>query len=536
MIRKEQMDELHAIPALEAIDFQANSKFGDELRAIIQNVFDFVTSYNSDMAIDDKQGTANAAEAKLKHAAVKSFLLKTTQQDIKTTIKKYTNLSVSGLVAELPTTTSNVGSIYCWFTNPSDSLTRLVYAAEGHDVDISSSSSGIHDELSVAMSMNRATGKIMKSIASYEVFIGLPVSLFVYSDFLPANMVKHQLDSGQITAVLMHEVGHVFAFMESAVTMGYSHRYGNNLLKSSIREARDNPKDTIKLLKKSDFKKATKLMSKSGIPIDKVVDRLSEADEAGYSGNWVFKMTIKILLSFVTASLVNPVVAIFPFVASGVDTFKSSNSASRTSGSFKSNKSNLTMYERTADEYVSRYGYSRQLNEAIIKLDAVFTYLSAIGEHPVRFSQVARNSWTLQLFMVSLQSSTIIIMFQVALLLGRFSPYEELEVRLRRNIQNLRDGLSDSAVPDSTKSSFIRDIDKMEADLKKMKMGPIRNISLVFRFALNLFPKIVSGGIHRVFMSGDITSTYNKYLSRIDDVLSNKGGETAARIRDLINK
>lgn len=538
MIDSNLYDELtsYSSPALEAINFQVSSKFPKELQATFQEVYDYVAQYNRDMNIDPKLGVKDNEEAKDKHVAIRKYLKDNTEPALKSIVKKHTNIDVKGIISDVPINNANIGSIFCWFTKPSEALSKLVVAAEGYDIKINTGSKDIMDEREIAKSLNRDTGKIMKSVKSNEIYIGLPVSVFTYSDFLPKHLGKDQFDAEELTAVILHEIGHIVGFIESAITMAYTHRYGNNALRAVMNEAESDPKAVLTQLKRVDKRRINKLLKPIKVDADSLIASLTKAEEDGYADNWLFKLILKVLQSmlvgiiFNTVSFVN---SIFMFVQPWST---DANSDSKTSQSFGDNAKNRTMYERMADEYVSRYGYSRPLNSALIKLDHTFTYLATVGEHPARFSQTARNSWTLQLIHLTLNFNLFILMAQFSIASSNMSSYEQQEMRLKRNMQNLRDGLADPNIPLVVKRQFIQDLDTMARDLKKYQRSGLRNVGMVYRFLLTALPKVVSAGFRTTLRSGELSRTYGKYLSQIDEVLSNRGHETAARIRSMISK
>ncbi len=520
--------------ALEAIKFQVDKAFPKELTALMQSIFDFTERYNRDFNIDSTKGVKDHKEAKDKHAAIKKFIVNDITPKMRKLVLKHTGMEIKNIIADVPINNSNVGSIFCWLSNINEIEEYLLYAAEGWDVGIDISENVIKKAVDIGRSLDKETGKVIKSIKHIGVVIGLPVSMFTYSDYLPSKMHKLQLTAEELAAVMLHEIGHAITFIEAMAKLTFSHRMGNNILDSIDTAVKNDPKKTLstmkKLLKNSDAK-----LKVGKIPYKKVLDYLSEAEEQGYNDSFFFPILVKLITAAIFVATMFHVTIALPITIAIIDILSNTDAQTPTDQTRRSIGKSHTLYERAADEYVSRYFMSVHLNKGLLKIYDLFAYFNAIGEMPSRFSQVDRNSLMTRLVLRTLNGPSFILTTIVGFAVeDKMSSYEVDDVRLARNIANLRDSLNQPGIPSELKLQVLKDIDIMEKQYQQYKSSVSIRLKGVAKFLAMFIPKMISSSIDTVFMSGDINRTYGKFLTGVDDLLSNKGAETAARIRAIL--
>ena len=100
----------------------------------------------------------------------------------------------------------------------------------------------------------------------------------------------------------------------------------------------------------------------------------------------------------------------------------------------------MSIFERLADEYVSRFGLSKDLNNALLKIGFIYEELSKLHLVTLIYDKAARDSRMLRVvtFFLSIPSNILgyLVHLKVA---GLSTGYEELYIRLKRNINNLHD-------------------------------------------------------------------------------------------------
>ena len=522
------------IGSLEAINFQIDRKFPEALVGLVDEVFEFVDGYNTDFSIDPNDGAVTGKDAQLKHTAIQKFLLQTFQPKFKTTVKQFTKIDIDKLQVSTPVTNPGITAIYCDLTNIDTVTTNMIAAAAGIvDANLTNTMDAVLKNQKLSSSLDKMSGVIDGSVADWKVVIGIPLGVFCFSDFLPAGVAKDtQLTSSEIVATILHEIGHVFGFVEYLGHLCYTNRLGNSIVKDVEDGIQKNPEKAVYLLKKLS-KKSSKLSSKFK-DVGKVIVKMSEADAKVYTESIVGATLLKILLNAFIFAYFVPVAIVATLNTDAISWPTPSKSGRKNSSQFFDKSKNLTMYERYADEYVSRHMFSKYLNTSLMKIHKLMDHLAKVGIQPGRFNLVKRQSMTARAGNVLLNIPTFAMIKWLNILTTNFSPYESDVKRLRRNIQNMRDGLSETDVSQEMKIQLLEEIKQMEKDIKYIDWKPLYAVNRFSQFILLLLPKLVTGSIRTVFTSGDVSRTYNKYNEGIEKLLSNKGDQVATEIRSMI--
>ena len=522
------------IGSLEAINFQIDRKFPEAIVKLVNEVFEFVDNYNADFSIDPNDGAITGKDAQLKHAAIQKYLLQTFQPGFKTVLKKFTKIDLFKLVVSTPVSNPGITAIFCDLTNVDVVTTKMIAAAAGiGDDKLANIMDTVLKNQHLSSSLDKMSGVINNSVADWKVTIGIPLGIFCFSDFLPTKVAKTiQLTSDEITAAILHEIGHVFGFVEYLGQLCYTNHLGNSIMKDVDNIIKKDPEKAIYTLKKLS-KQSAKISSKFS-SVSKVVAKMSEADAKVYTSSIVGATLIKLLLNgFVLATFV-PVVIIATISHDEISWPTPSRSTGKNSSQFFDKSKNLTMYERYADEYVSRHMFSKYLNTALMKIYKLMDYLAKTGIQPGRFNLVQRQSMAARAGNVFINLPTFAMIKWLNILTSNFSPYESDVKRLNRNIQNMRDGLSETDVSQEMKFQLLKEIKQMEKDIKYIDWMPLYAVNRFSQFILMLLPKLVSGNIRTVFTSGDVSRTYNKYNEGIEKLLSNKSGQIATEIHSML--
>ncbi len=518
--------------SLEAIDFQGSS-FLDSVAAEFDKVHEFTRKYNADFNIDPIKGTLTTNDAMMKHDAIRAFFVKEISPGLKKIIKTNTNFVVSKFILDLPTNQDKIGSIYCWVETASSDQAAMdvITAAEGlSEVTLTNKSDVTKELTNISKSLNRGKGKIMKGIKPLTCKIGIPISMFCFTDFLPKDIAKSQPTSQELAAALGHEIGHVFGFVEYLADLAYTGYYGNNLIRNVDNLVKEDPQAAARMAKKLHKHTKPKFIKES----DKIVNKLTDLERSEYEKSHIWMFLLKVVISSIILldglfiGLVIAVQAMF----SASDSSSSSNV--KNSREFYIDTKNRTMYERLADEYVSRQGYSLHLNRMLDKLGKVFEHMHKVGWGYNRFDLVARHSLGIRSIHTLVNTPYYVAVKLLMLVSGKWSSYESDEKRLKRNVQNMYDLLNDGAIPNSMKSEFANQADKMKNEIGMINFRPGVILEKTTKFIVTLIPKLLVGGWRTLFSTGGLDRNYIRLIEQADELLSNKAGYAATKVRDLM--
>ncbi len=541
--------ELNRIPTefacLENIRYQHNSKLPKALDELWIATFAFVKKYNADHGISGTTGVKGGKEAKAKHLAIQKYMRKEITPKFKKIVKQYTGLVVDDVINTLPTSLENSLMIFCWFSNADQAMMEVIQASQGYSTDQGmlnphgevSKIDDVIDELDdFAGSLDKNAGRVMKNISRFRLKIGIPISLFVFPDWIAPNLRNQEFTPKEITAVVLHEIHHVFGYVAHMGDLAYVNRYGNNILASVDNVVKNDPKKAGQLIKK--LAKKNKKMKISNKVIDKYVHTLSETDEEEYGEDLILpKVVLKLVMNlmlayqlYINAAGVLGKFMVNPFVTEAES--KEMNSAT-----YRSRSKNMTMYERLADEGVARYGYSKHLNRALMKLNAVIREVQVSGEDPGKFTWWMRNNYLHRLGMIVSNLPTYYLTYMIGIVNMDNTPYERMRTRLRRNIENTRNNLNNKQLPPEARKQILKELDQMIEEYDNDHAGKMHHfLDLTNKFFFDIIPWLIDGSDRVINKSGDIWSTYGSFLEEIDTLLSNRGHEISARVRGIVDK
>ena len=534
------LNALGDLPSLESIDFQVNSKFPEELNELWKSIFKFKAGYERDFNIDPVKGAKNGSEAKAKHLAIREFIYKKVQPRFQKIVMKYTGVYIKSIISAVPTNQNNQFSIYCWLSNADEAAMKLLGSGMGLGDDqlVTNKDASVKKLTDMSKSLDKARGIVRKNSKMLEFKIGIPISIFTYEDWAGPAISKYAFDAEEITAVILHEIGHSITFITSFADMVYLNAYGNALINKHMHLLENDPKAAYKGMKEAN----DMLGNKSMVP-NKVLTKLEQlhltnVEEEEYSDDLVVVMIIgKVIINYIMILNCIEYLSKSMTIAMMLP-FEDIDWKSLTSSTHFNLGKNLTMHERYADEYVSRFQYSIHLNRALMKLGHVSSSMSATGENSYKFVRWMRNSYMIHYFFSIVNSPTNIIFSIMNIGFKNMSSYESTRTRLDRNIQNLRDGLNTHDVPDEMKQDMLRDIDIMQSEMDdKSSWGYLSYLSKgMIEFLMFLFPKLnyilASGSIG----SGDVWRTYGRFIRGMDTLLTPRSGEVATRIKMIAKK
>lgn len=539
----ECVDKLNnaCVSSMEAIKFQSGSKFPNELEAQMQRVLNFASDH------DVKYGpVTNSDEALRKHTKLRAFIIESIGPAISKIIKTHTGIVVTEFYSDLPVSSANAGALYVYLNNINEYTNSVINATQAQaDMDLNrSKGKQLKELLTINDSLDKVKGKVLTSIRPFEVIIGLPVGLFCVGDFIKDG-AKYQLTAGELTAGMLHEVGHVFAYIEYLSDFAYTGYYGNNPIRDIDDRLKKDFKGTVKevvAITEATAKHANREVAGVLMSFVPILNKLSSSeitidDEVSTQGadkyHYKFNMVTVIVMT-----LVNIIMTMDYLVTAGMMTILSpmlvdldvmTKSSSKTANVHKRNQ----LYERLADEYVSRHGRSKDLNTALIKIGNIFDEL-ALRTMPM-FNSTIRDSYVTRLLFTILNSGYVLSLVCFGKLFAPLSPYESNLVRLKRNINNLHDNLKDTSIPRELRLKMIGDIDQMEKDINMGSTKVGRLLDKLLTLLISLPGEATTGILMNVLGNRMVMNDYGRLFEQLDELMSNKSFYHATRIGALID-
>ena len=539
----------------EAIKFQANSKFPADLTKLFQKILDFANDHDREFG-----EVTNTDQAIVKHVKLKKFMEHDINLEIIETIEKYTKFKVSDITSALPNTVNNMFSVWVRLNDYQplfNDIITVVTATTGRGEEVKQGKS-LRALLDISKSLDKDKGQILRG-ANLSITIGLPVGIFVIKDFITDNVDKCQMTATEIASVILHEIGHIFSWVECMVDLCYTGYYGNNILRDAASQFEKNPKKTIKeaieiaeehpeevesALHRTILKSTTVLLSRiekriENILVTDTVDPSNKDKNQYAQSHYLFQIAI-ILLKLIIAikcgwkeiiikagSTAIPIYRLISVLIPEQKNVKEMNTAKT-----------VSMYERLADEFVSRYGMSKYLNSALMKLQVITDEFKKIGWNDLMYEKSIRDSAILRLVVKAACLPDRIINYLGSLVeTGFHSPYELDYDRLRRNINNLHDVIKDLHIDPKVRSIIVKDIEEMEKDLAAAKPGLEDSlIKKILKFLMNIPGDVLVGAPQYIFGSAGADKEYYELFEHLDTMLSNKGFYYSAKIDEMVKK
>jgi len=528
--------------SLEAIKFQTNSKLPAELEDLIQQVMDFGIEH------DQLHGAVtNNDQAMRKHTKMRTYIQKEIGPQIAQVIKKNTGIVVTKFHSDLPIDLGSSMALYVYFKNFDEAMSDLLLASQAFaDAELNKKKQNkMSDLFKISESLDRFKGTIGISVKQFEVIIGLPVGLFCMADFVKDGS-KYQPTSAEITAGLLHEIGHVFAYIEYLGDLCYTGYYGNNPIRDIEERLEKDPQKTIgevasllETVEKSEANATlTKMASsvktmllglqnKSITPQDK--DTGTKLEKTAYRLITIHAACLVIIrlgIAIIMAAYIIPIyfgtglmTSLIYFNAKGA---KTADRAKR-----------LTMYERLADEYVSRHKMSIHLNRLLTKIFGACNAMEN-GYGMVMFNEQLRESFLLRTTAFTLSLPFHLLNGVLGRLTAPLSNYESDMVRLKRNINNMHDNLKDTSIPKELRLEILNDIASMEKDFRANSTVLGRGLDKLLTFIVTAPYNVISQPLNLVFGDANLVTEYGKLFEQLDQMMSNKSFYHSEKIKHLL--
>lgn len=526
----------------EAIRFQADSGFPKELIAVFTKVFQVAQEYDKEYAASD-----NSDKFLIKHTLIKKFIEGEIGPEIKRIVKTHTGFMIDNIIAEMPLSTSMLLDIRMYTKNITEMKDTIVskLMSKPSKSDDKQKNDYITYLLAINRSLNKTTGKLQYDVP-VVCDIHIPVGMFVLNDFITNTTVDNTFTPEEITAAMLHEIGHVFSTIECLYDINYLGYYGNNILRDLTVKYTNTPTETIAdVITYADKHVATvknkthhllltnanntlKHISKMLANID-----VNEDDRKSYNHTWLLGIgavvTKLIIMDF--AAMIS--VALLPIPFSELDNFgKAENSKS--SNEYVTGK-NFSMYERLADEYVSRFQMSKYFNSSLIKSYRIMHDVTSF-KGGLTHNQAFRDSNKVRLMVeiVAIPCTMLNYFWNLKLDNSGTSDYENIHTRLQRNINNMIDVIKDQQLDQRIRDSLVKDIEEMELTLQQYNdKSTLHLLDKIVQFILRIVDHMFSS-VRYIFGSAHLDKDYFELFEHLDNMLSNKSFYYSAKIAGIM--
>jgi hypothetical protein len=463
---------------------------------------------------------------------------------IRPIIEKYTGFRLKNMITQQANSFDDIFSIYMQINETGDQMFDQIitgiYAAEGSDIGVDFTDKNYLKVLDISRSLDKVKGRITRQ-NGMPVTICIPIGIFCMGDYIKKDLHKYQMTAEEIAAVTLHEIGHIFSFVEymgDACFMGY---FGNSIMRDVTASFHKDPlltTDNIiaeaEKVKPKD-KRAAMLLEKSTAIAKRFRSGLVDGDghytEVGYSGV-ILRLILTILANITLLVGTIQLTTLFQMQLFLMNVLPDNKDIKRDYAAVKS----ASMFERLADEYVSRYQMSKHLNEALIKLGNMLANTKFLQFGPIYNARL--NQSLILAIIIRVISIPNQLFYMTVRTLGheKDGTYESDDVRLRRNISNLVDVLKDKSLPPEVRQTLVADIDFMEESLKKKETRYIYDfVSKLMGFIFSIPANILSLPFTHILGSANADKEFFKLFEHLDQMMSNKSFYYAAKIEDIIN-
>jgi len=563
------------VAALEAIGFQVDKTVVDRLVKIFEKPYIYLNELDNEF-----YGKKSLAKSNfIKHEKLGEFCKNLFNTELKDVLKKAFNVNLKETIIETPRNSmigvamtikgdrgdrerifSIMSKIASQSVKKSDLKKIYEFTDKLHDVDYLE---------------GRLTNEI-KSPLSLVFICNLPMTYLADRVLIVKRPITESasLTPKEITAIFLHELGHFFVAMEYGLSVVYTGFYGNHILKNQIdktkreianvsmnkvddnfekkkiEEIKQNNKENLVLINKT-----KKLLSLNKDENKYYLDAMEKTEEFVKTiDNSIlkrFNYTIGYRLLLVIVSFISKTVLVLNLSVIvkiifynyiilgifGIDEYyrRSKSDISREVYTASRGKA---IFERGADEFVSRMGMGKYAASALIKLQrnmANFNVTSLLPSSYLAINIDPVNKDLIGIVLKAVSYYNFIFSLITNALFGRyeaFNGYENEDVRLRRFAENQLVIFKDANMDIKLKSQMIKEYEDIldiinSKDAIDVAMKPLETINDIVRFLLRSPEKAVIG-----FTSRDAI----KIVDVFDNLLYNKLYYYSAKLDVLINK
>ena len=367
----------------------------------------------------------------------------------------------------------------------------------------------------------------------------LDSSIFINEEVIPVPQ--------ELTAILLHEIGHMLTILEYASHLMYTGYYGNNLVYNYLRANEQQKKIIINDIKKNlgwleklyIRIKSDNLLGKSAAAISTHIESIIRIIKIIQQIKHISKVLTKIV------GIVLPwIISLYTFIIAcdyvSVYLLEEDIEALTTKKYGKSTEPasirQSYLFETLADEFVSRFGYSRYLNSA---LEKIHRYKAAeLSPYVADFMHTRARIFN---FVMNLFLSIIFTLRFPFLLFSVISKseYQSLMERLERNLYNMYSVIKQTKdLPADYQKTLLRDIEDMRKRLHSFSMENMRQVSTYGKLFQTILDYILLGKLQKALISGvfadaQMKTEVRKFLEVTDKLLSNSLYYHSAKLKDI---
>ena len=528
--------------ALEAIDFQIDTKFADSIRNVYQDIINFR---------ETKRGDRHIVRDVIEYA----------ENKIDTEFHKLWPQHLGIKLGQI--TLSNSPSFFFAMQPIMGSdreLAKIIDSMTGNSLygsGINFSKKTYEEVKKIAASFDRRKGRVdvgtyLKKDLTMNFFFD-PYVAFLIRDTLHVHL--DYFTAEELTAITLHEVGHMMSLLEHCADMFYNVSLNASIIKSfkdtaplseKIKAVREIIKDKNISKTISENSKLKPQEADAATEAVKNVDNFRKEDNYNDS-SWSFWNTI--LNFFISTYFLGCEILAWVFapvnaavwqlvqdilISFGRDYVQKGGYNQPKYSDYLSNKTTAFNWERWADEYVTRYGYGSHLNTGLNKLfDSMAKTQLFTGMNDKGVDTWLRNS------SVAL-ALNYVLHYTWSILLGGnmddgFGIYESQVDRMKRVIQDTANVFKRMDLPQEVVDLYIIEFEKCKKSLDEVSMA--RRGEHVFA----LFHRCVMSFIDPVqlgnrLLRGNIKAEYAQLANDIDELRSNQLYYNAAKINSILNK
>ena len=496
------------IPTDEAINFQVKSPLTKELDAVYMKALQYAREHDFENKNDVKQ----------MNEYIKTEIL----PEVAAIIERNTGVKITEF--RTPTRPS------CYFAiipklNTIDNTIKVTSAAYGLAMDQQRKPKTADDLLEIFKAFDLGTGKINLQTK------GLQVSAVLFFDpfcaFMPKATIHKTVDEfvpAELTAITLHEVGHVLALVERAADMTFRIEQFKDAVTTFMKTAPMEEK--VKFA--TEFKEVLPEGESKNI-ITKVTNKLEELINVNASNPNPAAGVVSMALSTAILMLCYPITLILATLDRSLTDkmidivvnnpkYKTSD----TPGSIN----NYVRIERYADEYVGRFGYGASLVSGLNKLRSQSICGLIGGPNPAEAAKTSKTAYFMALFMVN----TLLPLYSAT----SFDLHGTDLQRAEAALKDLHVFFKQENLPATAIDYYMGEYQKLLQVIKQMKQtGSIRWVELTTK-AFNLLVYVAGpASIWDMIANGRITSECEKMLVDAEKLVKNPMYYTATRLAQL---
>lgn len=554
---------------LEAILFQSNSSLGRNISSTITKAFQYRNAIDYSR-VPEKE--------RIKHR--QKLMLEYCANILGPELKKIVKNDCGIIIEEVLLGQNASGLFACSFNYNQNAVGVLMNRMAGLkyvDKGLKKTVEELSSSLSLNIDLKESKANITKDVIKMDLYFDYLLSFCMY-DFIPQS-VSDEFTPDEITAILLHEIGHAYTFAEHAIDTCYK-----------MRSVEDKFKNVSKLLiENKDYKETAEVIKEKLIPMmkdingvpeelikvsykisDKIDDCLEYGKETSIGNKIVFgylMVLIKIfnIFTMITASIYKVIYkrGLFNFLKGILElrVYKKIENVSidiltdyMPNGelfffkkSDRSNNSdvavsmfNIRTIESRADEFAVRHGYGSYLASGLTKLHDIFEYFSLNNIYLIPTLQIfgmrdgfRSNVIIISFFKAALFMINVFGLKPPSLLNAVDMPLKNSELSYDKEVDRIKRGLTDlkgvfkENLDPKSMAKWILEYERMQSSLDECK-NRSRNYK-ISNFMKSVWDILLFDPTSFKSQMGK----YDKFLTQINEIINNELYFNAAKFRQL---